>query len=188
MNLNQHPRRYKIQDSTLKKSVEDKILIDDQKVIHFRDNGTVRVSTENKLPSLTDTQFAEDSDINNIVAKYAQLGQQIPPPQTVAKYTDLTQIPDLATAMNIVTESQNLFDALPAEARYRFHNNPEEMLEFLKDPENDKEAIKLGLKNKPKPQPIPQTPTHAQNDDLNDDKTKSVKKPKSQNTQNNDQD
>jgi hypothetical protein len=35
--------------------------------------------------------------------------------------------------------------ALPADLRARFSNNPEELINFLDNPENKDEAIRLGL-------------------------------------------
>jgi phage internal scaffolding protein len=46
-------------------------------------------------------------------------------------------------------DAQYQFDQLPALIRDRFHNDPQEMLAFLNDPNNYDEAIKLGLVNPP---------------------------------------
>lgn len=55
----------------------------------------------------------------------------------------------IKVAQHILIDAQEKFDALPASIRKRFDNNPLNMVEFCKDPENHEEGVKLGLFNKP---------------------------------------
>lgn len=61
------------------------------------------------------------------------------------QFGDFTSVHDFHTAQNILAESTQLFEQLPAQLRKRFENDPGQMLEFLGDENNREEAIKLGL-------------------------------------------
>jgi len=116
------------------------------KKIEKRKNGTIRVYSENKLPSKTDQSQLAQTDVNNIMAKYKKTGQITHLAKVQGHFADLSQIQDLHTSMNQVVMAQQTFDALPSELRLRFQNSPLEMVNFLNNPNNDQEAIKLGLK------------------------------------------
>lgn len=118
------------------------------KIISKRPNGSVRVVTRNEEPSKTDQSFLKETDINHIVSKFLKTGQMDTPRVGQGVYADITQFHDLPTAMNQVTKAQEAFDALPAKVRERFGNSPLQMVQFLQDPKNDDEAIKLGLKSR----------------------------------------
>lgn len=116
------------------------------KIITRRKNGTLRVQTQNNDPSLTDPQWDEKSDINYIMDRFLNHGES---PNYGSKkqgvYADVSQIPDLLGAAIIVREAQNNFDSLPSKIREKFHNNPQNMIDFLSDPKNNEEAVELGL-------------------------------------------
>lgn len=110
----------------------------------------IRVATDNTEPSMTDPSFQEQSDVNTIIKRYQKTGHW--PAKQTGQYMDLSETPDLHTAMDIVTKAQQAFNELPAELRKRFGNSPIELVNYLQDPTNDQEAIKLGLKEKREPQ------------------------------------
>lgn len=137
---------------------------------------TDKVSDETGLKCLdksrTHQSFADDSDINTIVNRFLKTGQ-LPPNVRVPEYADFEGILDFHDAMNAVRVAQEDFDRLPAQLRARFHNNPQELLEFVADNDNIPEARKLGLippleridqttgeihRGTPKPAQEPQTP------------------------------
>jgi phage internal scaffolding protein len=61
-------------------------------------------------------------------------------------YGDFTEIPtDLRVALTLVKDAERAFMSLDAFVRERFHNEPAEMIDFLNDPKNREEGIKLGL-------------------------------------------
>lgn len=66
------------------------------------------------------------------------------------QFADVSEIPDLLEAIKTVTSAQQTFDELPAELRRKFGNSPVNMVEYLQDPSNDIEAVKLGLKEYPR--------------------------------------
>jgi len=94
--------------------------------------------------SLTKQSFAEQTDINRIVERSKKAGG-LPKPENPPVFADVSNVPDFATARQIVIDSQYAFDALPSRVRERFENDPGKMVDFLKNKDNLSEAIKLGL-------------------------------------------
>lgn len=95
-------------------------------------------------PGVTQQQFKDDADINNIVRRYmatglAPVNQRAPLPE------DFYGIFDFQSAMNAVRSSQEAFAAMPSAVRLRFGNNPAEFVEFCLDPENREEMARMGL-------------------------------------------
>lgn len=114
------------------------------------------------LPSRTHQSFVAECDINNILKEYALSGQirHISARAEQGTYADLPDSVDFQEALNIVMEGREAFASLPSQVRNRFHNNPAEFLEFMADPANQDEAIKLGLAtdSRPPPEPDPEPP------------------------------
>lgn len=94
--------------------------------------------------SLTQQQFLEESDINTIVERFG-LNGEMPTSPVVPQYADFTGVTDFQSAMNAVVQAQANFMELPAKVRARFSNDPQQLLEFLADAGNRKEAEVLGL-------------------------------------------
>lgn len=110
--------------------------------------------------SLTQQNFKEECDINNIVKKYEQRGfyENVNPIQPT--YGDFSHVNDYLDALNRVSTAEEEFMALPADVRSRFANDPGQLIEFLNDEKNRDEAIKLHLIPEPTPvvdNKIPQT-------------------------------
>ncbi len=102
----------------------------------------VRVSPVGK--SRTKQSFREESEINNIMARYVKTGIVDHLSKFGGDYGFATDV-DFHSAMNIVVKADQMFDALPAEIRRRFNGDPGEFLEFVQNPENQEELIELGL-------------------------------------------
>lgn len=103
--------------------------------------------------SRTQGEFAEECDINRIMARYTRTGV-LPSTRSGGTYGDFTGVTDFLDAQNRVLNAQREFDALPSNIRERFRNSPAVLIEFLQDESNRPEAEKLGLVNK-KPAPAP---------------------------------
>jgi len=95
-------------------------------------------------PSLTQQQFKEESDINNIVDRFMKTGY-LPDPVSMPQYVDYEGVFDFQSAMNVVRQADENFMRMDAKVRARFHNSPQEFLEFFADPNNRDEAVRLGL-------------------------------------------
>lgn len=126
-------------------------------VTEYKDKkGIIRRSVEtlNLEPSMTQQQFAEESDANLIIKKYGTTGID-PFTRKDGYYADLTEVPDLQTALQTVKHAEEAFQSLSSEVRERFGNDPSLLMNFLKDPENKQEGIKLGLFQEPEKEKEP---------------------------------
>lgn len=104
-------------------------------------------------PSMTKQAFVAECDINNILKQYRLTGQirHITAKAAQGAYQDLPDPLDFQDAMNIVLEAQTSFATLPSQVRDRFGNDPEQFLQFMADPANQDEIIKLGLASDKRP-------------------------------------
>lgn len=94
----------------------------------------------------------DEVDINKIVARMAK-GQSFPIVNGDPFYGDVSEFNGLQDAIMKVQEAEELFMQYPAELRERFENNSVNFVEFMEDPDNTEEAIKLGLAQK-RPEPV----------------------------------
>lgn len=97
---------------------------------------------------MTQQQFKDECDINTIVRRFGLTGV-VPQNFAMPQSGDFTGVTDFHTAMNVVRASQEAFMTLPGEVRARFANSPQRLMDFLHDPQNRDEAIRLGLAQKP---------------------------------------
>lgn len=95
-------------------------------------------------PSMTQQQFAEEADINEIVRRFGLTGE-LPENYKSPVSGDFTGISDFKSAMDAVLNAQAEFDQLPGELRERFRHDPQELIDFVGNADNREEAIKLGL-------------------------------------------
>lgn len=98
--------------------------------------------------SLTKQSFKEDADINVIMRRFG-LVPTVPLNAKVPSYGDFSGIFDYQTALNAVVEARESFMWMPPELRARFHNDPQEFMEFCDSESNRDEAVKLGLVQAP---------------------------------------
>lgn len=122
----------------------------------LRKNGSLKISSLNTDPSLTQQQFKDECDINNIIKTYSQTGV-LPVSTKVGAFLDVSNVADYQTSLQTVYEAQRAFDALPSKIRTRFENDPNLLLAFIEDDKNYDEALSLGLLEKPKPQNLNST-------------------------------
>ena len=112
-----------------------------------RDAATNESGLACEEPSLAQQHHKDECDINNILRQFNITG--LLPEQTLSpRYGDFTGIGDYHTAMNRVLAVQDEFEALPAQIRARFDNDPAQLIEFLENSDNRPEAEKLGLVEK----------------------------------------
>jgi len=104
--------------------------------------------------SLTKQEFKEECDANEILRRAAN-GQDLSAVlnSRVAQYGDFTNIPDFRESMDLIARANGMFMQLDWKLRERFGNDPAKLMDFLQDPENRDEAVRLGLVNAPKEQP-----------------------------------
>lgn len=96
-------------------------------------------------PSRTAQEFAEDADVNNIMARYVKTG-------TVPMYLDRGLALDgeqhelsYHDMMNIIADGNSAFAALPAIVRERFDNDPGKFVDFAADDRNRDQLREWGM-------------------------------------------
>lgn len=125
---------------------------------------TATVVDLEKEPSLTKQEFADECDINTIMARFAKTGEILHVSQSSPRYGDFSSVPDYQTALHIVQDAEASFASLPSKIRDRFHNDPAEFLDFVSDPKNEAELTELGILSPPPPlaeDPAPEAPEPA---------------------------
>lgn len=106
-------------------------------------------------PGVTKQSFKDECDVNKIIARFEKTGMIEAINKKQPFYGDVSALVDYHEALNVVAEAQSLFNAMSAEVRERFSNDPEKMIAFLNDKSNDKEAIEMGLVIPPSPEILP---------------------------------
>ncbi|AXH74939.1 MAG: internal scaffolding protein [Microviridae sp.] len=104
-------------------------------------------------PSLTRQEFAEDCDINVIMARYENTGVISHTSPRAPMYIDLTDVPDFRAAMDMMIDAEKAFMSLPAKVRKEFDNDARSFVDFAQDPENLDQMRSWGLAP-----PAPQEP------------------------------
>lgn len=105
-----------------------------------------RVRTPVGKVSMTRQEFAADSDINVLMARYEKTGVwPLSHPGREPKYLDLSDVPDFHSAMQLVIEAQEAFMLLPAAARREFDNDAGKFVAFAEDPANLERMREWGL-------------------------------------------
>ena len=118
-----------------------------KKVIPFRTHYSpqVRVTFETEGESLTEQQFAEESQIINKIRKYDSQGFFDSINRNPAQYNDFTQVRDLADAIDQIEQARDAFQTIPSDVRKKFNNSPSEFFDFASKESNYDELVKLGL-------------------------------------------
>lgn len=94
---------------------------------------------------LTQQSGKDECDINLIVEAAKRGADLSKLTRGTPVYGDFTNLPDLRSALLIVKDAERAFFSLDAVVRKRFGNDPTLMMDFLMDPSNRDEAVKLGL-------------------------------------------
>jgi len=89
-------------------------------------------------------EFKEEVDINTLVRRFHLTGE-MPQGVRMPEYGDFIGIGSYHDAANAIAMAGEAFDAMPAEVRERFGNDPAAFVDFCLNPENIGEARKMGL-------------------------------------------
>lgn len=119
----------------------------------YKTNGGGAYATFTEGPSLTRQEFAEECDINTIMARYETTGQLPINNGAEPRYVDFTAFPDdLMGTMSQLSQATDAFMTLPAKVRREFDNDPHMFVDFASDPSNIDQLREWGLA-KPLPEP-----------------------------------
>lgn len=110
---------------------------------------------QTQSPSMTSQAPADEVNINNIMKRVLK-GQAVLTSNGTPFYGDVSEFGGLQEAIIKVQEADDLFMQYPADLREKFNNDPTEFVDFMIDPKNKEEAIKLGLIDQPIPAPEPE--------------------------------
>ncbi len=109
---------------------------------------------DSSKPSLTQQEFKESCDINNILAKFSVQAQAlgVEPsqlmPQDQGTYGDFSNLDDFQTAQNKIAFLNDQFSNLPSDVRRKFGDNLNNFIGALSDPSRIDELGELGVWNK----------------------------------------
>lgn len=109
---------------------------------------------DSSKPSLTQQEFKESCDINNILAKFSVQAQAlgVDPsqlmPQDQGTYGDFSNLDDFQTAQNKIAFLNDQFSNLPSDVRRRFGDDLNNFVSAISDPSRVDELGELGVWNK----------------------------------------
>lgn len=109
------------------------------------DGSRVRVCAEVGGESLTKQSFANECDINVILARFAKGGALTHLNKRSGVFADVSGVGGFQDAMATVKRGQELFAALPAKVRAKFKGDVAAFIDFCLKPENQAEGAALGL-------------------------------------------
>lgn len=89
-------------------------------------------------------EFADECDINNIMARFQRSGALEWASKYEPQYGDVTGL-SFQRAQDVILAAQQMFDDLPSSVRNRFANDPGAFLDFVHDEKNRDEMQRLGL-------------------------------------------
>lgn len=112
--------------------------------------------------SLTQVHQAPDCDINRMMEKATRTGV-VPVNARQGIFADVSSINEYHFMLNTIRNAESGFLTLPVGVRDRFRHDPANLLAFLDDPRNAKEAESLGLvvPKSPVAEKPPETPPPA---------------------------
>lgn len=113
-----------------------------------------RVGFDCSQPMITKQEFADECDINVIMARYQSTGVLPVIQAREGRFVDAPE-DDYHSAMIKVAEANSMFAQLPARIRDRFENDPGQLIAFLQDDRNLQEARELGIVE---PERVPPAP------------------------------
>lgn len=96
-------------------------------------------------PTRTKGSQGPECDLNNIIKRFTKTGQLTHISAKLGEYRDVSGLPDLHEAMNIVADAQSSFNELPAEIRKLCDHDVGKFLPFIDDPANLEQCIEFGL-------------------------------------------
>jgi phage internal scaffolding protein len=95
--------------------------------------------------SKTEKSHRSRCNINTIVARSIRSGFMQEQRLSEQNYGDFTQAVDYHSCVQAVRNAERAFMSLPSKIRSRFKNDPGELINYLENVDNHKEAIELGI-------------------------------------------
>lgn len=127
-------------------------------------------------PGRTKQSFKEKVNINSIIARHRKTGMVDHLNSKTPFYGDVSNITDYKESVEKVLEANTLFKNMSSEIREKFKNDPSEMIQFLENPDNLEEAIKLKMVTK-RPEEVEKKAPEAVKKAIKTDKKPLIKEP-----------
>ena len=99
--------------------------------------------------SLTQQHFKDECDVINIIKKHDRNGIIEHVQRGSARYGDFSEVADYREALDLVRDAQSEFLNIPSEIRKKFDNDPGKFYQFVSNPENKEELIRMGFIESP---------------------------------------
>ena len=94
--------------------------------------------------SMTRQSHKQECDINNIVKRFNKDGHINHLNKHGESYDDVSGA-DYRLWMNKLVSAREMFEELPSETRSQFGNNPAMFLDYVQNPDNADQLVKMGL-------------------------------------------
>jgi len=101
--------------------------------------------------SLTQQHFQEECDILNIIKRHDRNGIIEHVQRGQARYGDFSEVQDYREALDLVKDAQSEFMSVPSDIRKQFDNDPGKFYEFVSNPDNKDELLKMGFIDQSQP-------------------------------------
>ena len=108
-------------------------------------------------PGRTKQSHRDECDINKILARFQKTGVLEFVNEHGPQYGDVTGV-DFQRSMDTVAKGKEIFADLPSKVRNEFDNDPQAFFEFVSNPDNTEEMVRLGLIEAAKPDAAPEEP------------------------------
>lgn len=108
-------------------------------------------------PGVCDPSQAEELDVNKIIRRAQQTGI-LPGVNVERVYADVSDAKSYHDALNLILAADEQFMSLDAQLRAKFDNDPAKFMDFVHDPKNEAELVKMGLAHERAPTPQPAAP------------------------------
>lgn len=114
-------------------------------------DGAPRPTVRSLLPSMTQQQFAKESDINVLIDRYKKTGSYYSPlsPRSASPrlpvFQDVSDFGDVQQQMDTIQAASEMFASLPSEVRRLFGNNVAAFVEWAQNPANAVQMARWGL-------------------------------------------
>lgn len=105
----------------------------------------IEVAADIHGPSKTRQEFADECDVNRIMARYDATGEFPFKEPSAPVYYDFVGMPDLQGALSQLYDAEEAFMRLPAIVRKEFDNDPVRFVEFAQDGANIARMREWGL-------------------------------------------
>ena len=105
--------------------------------------------------SMTQQQFAEESDIHNILRSHDRNQHLASIHRGNELYADFSNVTDFSDALELIQNAQTEFMNIPSNIREKFKNDAGEFYKYASNPDNHQGLVDLGLAKPQEASPPP---------------------------------